>query len=78
MTIQMLVPVTFIVKSGWDAYQVSGKQLTREVKGHVIGALVLFLLTMMFVIDVDTNPLWYAVLSLGGLLGMYRLVRRTA
>lgn len=73
----LLVPVTFIAKSGWDAYQVSGKQLTREVKGYATGALVLLLLTMMFVIGVDVFPLWYAALILGGLLGMYRLVRKT-
>lgn len=74
----LLVPVLFIAKSGWEAYHLAGKQVTREVRGYAIGALVLFLLTVMFVLGVDAFPLWYGALVIGGLLGIYRLIKAIA
>lgn len=74
----LLIPLGFIAKSGWDAYQRGGKQISKETKGYAMGALVLFLLTLMFVLGIDAFPLWYAALVLGGFYGVYRLVRKTA
>ena len=74
----LLVPVLFIAKSGWEAYQLAGKQVTKEVRGYAIGALVLSLLTVMFVLGVDAFPLWYGALVIGGLLGIYRLIKAIA
>lgn len=71
----LLLPLAFIVKSGFDTFEADGREWTGEVAAYAVAGLVLFSLMVMFVIGEDAFPLWYVALAVGSALGLYRWIR---
>ncbi len=71
----LLLPLAFVMKNGLEAFQAAGRKLRGEAGAYAVGGLVLLLLMVMFVLGEDAFPLWYFALAVGGVIGLYRLMR---
>lgn len=71
----LLIPLAFIARNGWQAYEASDREWSSQVQTYAVGGLVLLVLSTMFIFGVNALWLWPPILLIGGLIGIARLVR---
>ncbi len=62
----LLIPIAHMGWNTWRAYRTSGRQFTRPAQRLVLGTLILLVLTIMFVIGADAQPLFALAMLIGG------------
>lgn len=69
------IPFLFLVYNAWITYQQSNRQVNAIVRRQVLGALILFVLTAIFVAGEDWGPFWVGAMLLGGLIVLIKWIR---
>lgn len=69
------IPFVFLLYNAWVAYRQRDRQLTTAVRRQLLGALVLLVLTVIFVSGEDWGPFWAGAMLLGGLVVLIRWIR---
>lgn len=71
------IPFLFLIRNAWIAYRQSDKQVNAVVRRQLLGAVVLFVLTAIFVAGEDWGPFWVGAMLLGGLVVLLKWIRGT-
>lgn len=71
----LLIPVSYLLRNAWKAFAEGEGDDGPDFRTYALGASVLAVLTVVFVIGIDALLLWPAAMLLGAGYGGYRLLR---